>query len=83
MLAIITISLSLLIGFLGYPLPCAFVCGLILATLAISERRTTLPLTSVKQPNVVALAIVGSLIVGQVTSIGSFAVGQLLVRLVA
>jgi predicted cation transporter len=81
MLAIAVIALSTIIGVSGGPVWSAVVCGLVLATIALSERVPSLRRARAIGSSTVAVSVGASLMLAQIASIGTFAVGQLLGRL--
>jgi hypothetical protein len=78
MLAISVIALSTVVGLLGGPIWAATACGLILALFAMSDRAPTLRRARAISRAAVITSIGASLVVAQVASIGTFAVGRLL-----
>lgn len=76
MLAIAVIALSTVIGVSGGPAWSAVVCGLVLATIALSERIPSLRRAQAISSTTVAVSVSGSLMLAQLASIGTFAVGR-------
>jgi len=78
MLAIAVIALSTIIGMSGGPVWSAVVCGLVLATIALSERVPSLRRAQAISGAAVAMSVSASFMLAQLASIGTFAVGQLI-----
>lgn len=73
------ILMSTLLGLFGAPLSAALVCGLLLAAYATLERAATpLRSNSARTVSAFVLAASGSLAIGQIASIGTFATGRLI-----
>jgi hypothetical protein len=78
MLAIAVIALSTVTGMSGGPAWSAVLCGLVLATIALSERVPSLRRAQAISGANVAVSVGASFMLGQLASIGTFAVGRLI-----
>jgi len=79
MLAIVTISISTLLGLLNGPFWGAICCGLLLASIAVSERRELAGrATALKRNSAFYATALGSAALAQGISMGAFVAGRLL-----
>jgi hypothetical protein len=78
MLAIAVIALSTVTGMTGGPAWSAVVCGLVLATIALSERVPSLRRAQATGGPTVALSVGASFMLAQLASIGTYTVGRLI-----
>lgn len=78
MLAISVMALSSAAGIFGGPVWMPFACGLLLAMIALSERAPSLRRAFAVGGMTVATSVSASLMLAQMASIGTFAVGRLL-----
>jgi len=77
MLAFSIITVAMISGLAGAPWWLAIVCGLGLATIASREHLKRAPRTRlVNKLHFVGYAIIGSVALGQATTMGSFAMGR-------
>jgi hypothetical protein len=76
MLAIPVITLSTVAGVFGGKIWVAFACGLLLATIALSERAPSLRRAQAISTATAAVSIGESLALAQLASVGTFAIGR-------
>jgi hypothetical protein len=78
MLAISVLALSTLMGLSGKPIWAALACGLLLAMIGLSERLPVLRRAHAISGSTVAISASASLMLAQIASVGTFAVGRLI-----
>ncbi len=78
MLGISVLTLSAVMGMSGKPIWAAFACGLLLAMIGLSERLPALRRAHAISGSTVAISASASLLLAQMASVGTFAVGRLL-----
>lgn len=84
MAPIAIIFLTILLGMAGQPFWVACASGMLLATIAIHNRRSfAVPTGSTRQLEFMALSVTGSVLIGQSVSIGTFAAGRALAALIS
>lgn len=78
------ILLTTALGMAGQPFWMAAVSGLLLATIAVAERRALhVPEGSTRQLEFLTLSASASLVIAQTVSVGAFAVGRALAALLS
>jgi hypothetical protein len=78
MFAFTAILVSTLAGLFGFSHWAAVACGLVLACLAVAERLKIKDARLQSRQQAIALACLATVILAQLTSIGTFAVGRVL-----